>query len=256
MTGPMADINPIRYRGYYADNIFGWYWLQTRWYVPQWGRFLNADVLFIAGNPLTAANMYAYCDGNPVMFVDPSGMAPELHGMQRLTEMLKALFRILAVGDTLLYSLFGQHIFTDDGEINDWGFGALAGFFDVMGRAVGRMFKLSNDIQDYNTNANSFFSLTNLLAGAVTTVKQFIDFIEPFSNGLMTFTNMTKGITNFLKEKNFLDALAYGSEYAIGGLAGLAGGSLFTGEPITTGLLYAAAAVPFVFGMIVYYVRR
>ena len=74
--GPMADINPIRYRGYYADNIFGWYWLQTRWYVPQWGRFLNADCLFITnGDALSGSNMYAYCRNNPVMRIDPTGMA-------------------------------------------------------------------------------------------------------------------------------------------------------------------------------------
>ena len=43
--------------------------------MAEWGRFLNADGLLIAGDPLTAANMYAYCNGNPVMLVDPSGMA-------------------------------------------------------------------------------------------------------------------------------------------------------------------------------------
>jgi len=33
----------------------------------------SADKLFIAGNALTASNMYAYCNGNPVMWVDVSG---------------------------------------------------------------------------------------------------------------------------------------------------------------------------------------
>ena len=74
-TGPMADINPIRYRGKYYDAVTGWYWLETRYYNPQWRRFINADVLFIAGCYLTAANMFAYCNNNPVMFVDPDGMA-------------------------------------------------------------------------------------------------------------------------------------------------------------------------------------
>ena len=67
-------INPIRYRGYYYDAETGYYFLQTRYYNPEWRRFLNADCLFIAGDALTAANMYAYCDGNPVTNVDPSGM--------------------------------------------------------------------------------------------------------------------------------------------------------------------------------------
>ena len=34
---------------------------------------MNADALFIAGDSLTGANMYAYCNGNPVMNVDPTG---------------------------------------------------------------------------------------------------------------------------------------------------------------------------------------
>jgi len=69
-----VNSNPIRYRGYYQDAETGYYWLQTRYYNPQWRRFLNADSLFVAGDYLTASNMYAYCDGNPVMKVDPDGM--------------------------------------------------------------------------------------------------------------------------------------------------------------------------------------
>jgi len=75
-TGPMASINPIKYRGYYYDTETGYYFLQTRYYSPQWRRFINADALFVAGNPLTGSNMYAYCDGNPVMLVDQTGMDP------------------------------------------------------------------------------------------------------------------------------------------------------------------------------------
>jgi len=42
----------------------------------QWRRFINADVLFIAGDDvLNAVNLYAYCNGNPVILVDPSGMS-------------------------------------------------------------------------------------------------------------------------------------------------------------------------------------
>jgi len=81
-TGPvfaydaaLAALNPIRYRGYYYDDETGYYFLQTRYYSPEWRRFLNADSTFIAGDDaLNGSNMYAYCDGNPVMYADPSGM--------------------------------------------------------------------------------------------------------------------------------------------------------------------------------------
>jgi len=70
----IGELNPIRYRGYYYDVETEYYFLQTRYYSPQWRRFINADVYFIAGDDvLNAANMYAYCNGNPVMLVDPNG---------------------------------------------------------------------------------------------------------------------------------------------------------------------------------------
>ncbi|MCL2495246.1 MAG: RHS repeat-associated core domain-containing protein [Oscillospiraceae bacterium] len=69
----IGEINPIRYRGYYYDNETGYYFCQTRYYNPEWQRWLNADSLFIAGNPLTASNMYAYCGGDPVNYTDSTG---------------------------------------------------------------------------------------------------------------------------------------------------------------------------------------
>lgn len=73
----VAALNPIRYRGYYYDAETGYYFLNTRYYNPEWRRFLNADALFVAGSDaINGSNMYAYCNGNPVMLSDPSGMSP------------------------------------------------------------------------------------------------------------------------------------------------------------------------------------
>jgi len=74
----IGDLNPIRYRGYYWDDEIQMYYLHTRYYNPEWGRFLNADSLMIAGNALTATNMYAYCNGNPVNLADGSGQLGKL----------------------------------------------------------------------------------------------------------------------------------------------------------------------------------
>jgi len=61
-SGPdIGELNPIRYRGYYWDEETGYYFCQTRYYSPEWRRFINADVLFIAGEDvLKGSNMYAY----------------------------------------------------------------------------------------------------------------------------------------------------------------------------------------------------
>ena len=63
--------NPFRYRGYYYDIETGWYYLQTRYYNPTWGRFLNADSSLY--NSMLGFNLFAYCVNNPVSFVDPTG---------------------------------------------------------------------------------------------------------------------------------------------------------------------------------------
>ena len=63
---------PITYRGYNYDVFTGLYYLQSRYYNPTYGRFLNADSIMKTGEPL-GANIFAYCNNNPVNFVDCSG---------------------------------------------------------------------------------------------------------------------------------------------------------------------------------------
>ena len=65
--------NPFRYRGYIYESDIGCYYLQSRFYNPAWGRFLNADGYVSTGTGLLGYNMYAYCNNNPVMFCDHSG---------------------------------------------------------------------------------------------------------------------------------------------------------------------------------------
>ena len=80
ITGSMAStigrMNPFRYRGYYYDTETGWYYLNSRYYDPNVGRFLspdNANLLLASPRALTDKNLYAYCDNNPVMRTDDNG---------------------------------------------------------------------------------------------------------------------------------------------------------------------------------------
>ena len=52
----------------------GMSWTKGRYYDPQTGRFVNADGLVDTGTGLLGANMFAYCNNNPVNMSDPSGM--------------------------------------------------------------------------------------------------------------------------------------------------------------------------------------
>ena len=72
-SGWLATTNPIRYRGYYYDNETGFYYLQSRYYDPTIGRFINADQFASTGQDFLGYNMFIYCNNNPVMHNDPTG---------------------------------------------------------------------------------------------------------------------------------------------------------------------------------------
>lgn len=72
-TGTMAEVNPVRYRSYYYDNETELYYLQSRYYDPAVGRFINADSLVSTDLAVLAQNMYAYCENNPVNGEDQNG---------------------------------------------------------------------------------------------------------------------------------------------------------------------------------------
>ncbi|MBK1809992.1 RHS repeat-associated core domain-containing protein [Clostridium sp. YIM B02505] len=68
--------NPYRYRGYRYDTETGLYYLQSRYYNPDWGRFINADAEVGKVGTLISHNMFAYCLNNPVNMSDPLGHMP------------------------------------------------------------------------------------------------------------------------------------------------------------------------------------
>ena len=68
--------NPLLYRGYQYDYETGFYYLQSRYYDPSVGRFLNADDTDYLGISDTAIgwNLFAYCENNPVNSNDKFGL--------------------------------------------------------------------------------------------------------------------------------------------------------------------------------------
>lgn len=70
-----AIYNPFRYRGYYLDTETGFYYLNSRYYDPAIGRFLNADIYISTGQGILGTNMFAYCGNNPINRVDYTGEA-------------------------------------------------------------------------------------------------------------------------------------------------------------------------------------
>ena len=69
--------NPFRYRGYYYDMETGLYYLQSRYYDPAIGRFINADAeISDVNGELQGYNLFTYCFNNPVNLSDLSGEWP------------------------------------------------------------------------------------------------------------------------------------------------------------------------------------
>lgn len=70
----IANLNPFRYRGYYLDTETGFYFLKTRYYDPEVGRFITIDdISYLDPESINGLNLYAYCGNNPVMRSDPQG---------------------------------------------------------------------------------------------------------------------------------------------------------------------------------------
>lgn len=74
----IAHKNPFRYRSYYYDFETHLYYLNSRYYDPEIGRFVNADnidTLDISKIVINGLNLYAYCLNNPVNEIDENGYA-------------------------------------------------------------------------------------------------------------------------------------------------------------------------------------
>ena len=83
VTGTLASsigqINPIRYRSYYYDNETGFYYLNSRYYDSEVGRFINADnVVSGNGKTIQGYNLFLYCFNSPINMSDETGHWPKI----------------------------------------------------------------------------------------------------------------------------------------------------------------------------------
>ncbi len=75
----LGVLNPMRYRGYYEDTETGLYYLQSRYYDAEVGRFVSVDEPSILSNSQVdehsenLENPFSYCNNNPINYQDPTG---------------------------------------------------------------------------------------------------------------------------------------------------------------------------------------
>ncbi|MGJ0909523.1 polymorphic toxin type 50 domain-containing protein [Clostridium botulinum] len=65
--------NPYRYKGYRYDNETGLYYLESRYYNPELGRFISADAVVGKAGEILSHNLFSYCGNNPVNAIDEDG---------------------------------------------------------------------------------------------------------------------------------------------------------------------------------------
>ncbi len=66
LAGTLGTLQPFRYRGYVFDEETGDYYLRSRYYRAEWGRFVSADEVI-------KYNVYCYTNNMPVQFADYDG---------------------------------------------------------------------------------------------------------------------------------------------------------------------------------------
>jgi len=74
----IANINPFRYRSYYYDTETKLYYLQSRYYNSEVGRFINEDVVIHKQRGMWS-NLFVYCENNPIVYTDESGYYPSYY---------------------------------------------------------------------------------------------------------------------------------------------------------------------------------
>ena len=122
----LAQINPFRYKGYYFDEESQMYYCTTRYYVPEWCRWLNIDnPLFIENEYSSTNNLFCYCKNNPVNYIDKDGQL-----------FLSALIigAIIGAAIGVGYSCYNQY--KENGTIN-WKKALLAGALGAVSGAAG-----------------------------------------------------------------------------------------------------------------------
>ena len=89
--------NPYRYRSYRYDYEAGLYYLNSRYYVPEWGRFLNEDGTFYGGYAIIEHNLFTYCSNNPTNYCDHSGTFSILSIAKNIGDLISKCIQNLSV---------------------------------------------------------------------------------------------------------------------------------------------------------------
>ena len=212
--------NVFLYKGYIYDGECAMYWLSSRFYVPELGRFLTPDdIEYLDSESINGLNLYCYCLNNPVMYVDPSGH-----------------FTLLSVGISLGFALLFEFIddMSSDGKIggdkDGWDYfgafvsGLLGGMEGTAGIFLGIFGDLFDSMISGDIHAEGTIStLLNIGISALVSVgieffvKRFINYTQ--IKRLKPVVNLDKKITssNLHSNKKLVESLGVSYSFSKNG---------------------------------------
>ena len=119
----IGNINPFRYKSYYLDKESGLYYLNSRYYNSEVGRFISPDdISYLDNKTINGLNLYCYCVNNPVMYADPEGQSAILIGL-----IIGAI-----IGACIGFGAATYIDYQDDGEI----FNGSVAWYDYAGATI------------------------------------------------------------------------------------------------------------------------
>ncbi len=189
-TNGIASKNPIRYRGYYYDSEARLYYLNARYYNPEWRRFISPDSTeYIDSESVNGLNLYTYCYNDPVNYEDPSGNAALTIG----TLLLIGFVSGAAIGAAS--SVAGQYI---------------ANGFSWDNFSVGQLI-----LDTVLAGVSGLLSMSTLGAGAMIAANAGIGFVGAVGGHLFNGSDFSK----------FSTWLDIGISTGLGALVGIIGGA-------------------------------